>query len=134
MRGFSFPIFFSCYNLKSVTIPEGVTHISYLTFNDCRSLATVNLPKTLTFSGVSSFEGCISLKSIEIPATVIKISKDAFKDVSLKRLKLGWTSPKTFDYEVFPNPEETELYVPKGCVDLYQKSDYWKRFKKIIPY
>ena len=110
MRGFSFPIFFSCYNLKSVTIPEGVTHISYLTFNDWRNLATVNLPKTLTFIGESSF-----------------------KDISMKRLKSGWTSPKIFDYEAFTNPEDIENCGPDGYPDLYQKDDYWERFKKIIP-
>lgn len=126
--------FAGCYNLKSVKIPEGVMSIRYLTFLDCHSLTSVSLPKTLTLIGESAFEGCKSLNSIEIPANVTRILIDAFKDVPLTCVKLGWTSPKYFDHAVFPNPENIELYVPAGSEYLYRQADYWKSFKKIVSY
>ncbi len=38
-------------DVKSVTLPEGVTSIGYMAFSDCKNLATVVFPETLTTIG-----------------------------------------------------------------------------------
>jgi len=52
--------FVGCKNLKSVTIPAGVTSIGY-----------------------SAFDGCTNLTSITVPASVTSIERGAFYDCPL---------------------------------------------------
>ena len=52
--------------LKSITIPEGVTSIWNDAFNGCQSLTTVNMPQTLKYLGERSFYGCSKLDDITL--------------------------------------------------------------------
>lgn len=93
--------------LESVTIPYGVTRISYCAFSNCTSLKNVTLPNSLITIEWSSFEQCISLIEINIPNSVKYIGHSAFENcVSLQELSFpeGLVS---FDYSV-----------AKGCTGL----------------
>ena len=76
----SWHAFDGCKALKSVEIPSSVKTIFGFAFRDCQSLESVKIPEGVTKIGNSAFEGCKALKSIEIPSTVTKIETDAFKD------------------------------------------------------
>ena len=52
--------------LKSITIPEGVTSIWNDAFNGCQSLTTVKMPQTLKYLGERSFYGCSKLDDITL--------------------------------------------------------------------
>ena len=52
--------------LKSITIPEGVTSIWNDAFNGCQSLTSVKMPQTLKYLGERTFYGCSKLDDIAL--------------------------------------------------------------------
>jgi len=70
--------FYSAPNLRSVTIPEGITVINAETFYKCISLTTVILPSTLRIIGSKAFSECIALVTIDLPASIEVIGPSAF--------------------------------------------------------
>lgn len=59
--------FCSCYELREVSLPEGLISIGRLTFMDCQKLQEIRLPKSLKTLGEGTFAGCHSLTEIELP-------------------------------------------------------------------
>ena len=57
-------MFWGCYNLKSVNIPEGVSAIGRWVFYDCRQLKEITIPSSVTSIDKESFEQCISLEKV----------------------------------------------------------------------
>ncbi len=55
--------------LKSITIPEGVTSIWNDAFNGCQSLTSVKMPQTLKYLGVRAFYNCSKLNNISLRNT-----------------------------------------------------------------
>lgn len=69
---------FSESGLKSISIPDGVTHIDNGIFFGCSSLTNVEIPNSVTTIGNNAFGDCKSLTSISIPNSVANVAKDAF--------------------------------------------------------
>ncbi len=67
-----------CYNLKSVTIPDTVTHISRFAFAHCIALETVNLPTSLYAIEQYAFYDCPKLKGLKLPEHLAVIEERAF--------------------------------------------------------
>lgn len=65
--------FTECDNLRSITIPEGVTEISSSAFENCMDLADITFPRTLTTIYGRAFAGCGSLTSIDLSRTKIQL-------------------------------------------------------------
>ena len=59
--------FCSCYELREVSLPEGLISIGRLTFMDCQKLQEIRLPKSLKTLGEGTFASCHSLTEIEFP-------------------------------------------------------------------
>lgn len=57
-RGFQ-----SCFNLKNVTISDGVTSIGSLAFAECTSLISVMIPESVSKIGEYSFSNCHALEN-----------------------------------------------------------------------
>ncbi len=70
--------FKGCYNLTSVTIPNGVMSIEYEAFYDCYNLTSVTIPKSVEYIGEGAFSYCSGLTSVTIPKSVEYISEGAF--------------------------------------------------------
>lgn len=70
--------FENCNKLKSVTIPDTVTHISRFAFAHCISLETVNMPKSLYAIEQYAFFDCPKLKGINFPENLSVIEQRAF--------------------------------------------------------
>lgn len=106
--------FYSCENLKNVTLPEGVLIIAANTFAysgitqieipstvkyfgerafyHCTKLTSVNIPEAVTEINDWAFYGCSSLTEVTIPKGVRTIGKYAFSScLSLKSLIIGDT-------------------------------------------
>ena len=59
---------FSNYsNLKSVTLPDGITSIGEKAFSNCSDLTSINIPDSVETIGAYAFENCTSLPSIDLP-------------------------------------------------------------------
>ena len=58
--------FDECINLKSVTIPEGVTKIKDWTFSECSNLSSIYIPKSVNYIDWLAFYKCDNLKDVHI--------------------------------------------------------------------
>ena len=82
--------FENCKSLESVKIPESVNDIRSDAFSHCTSLKEVNLPNSLKEVGRMVFSNCESLESIIIPDSVTSISGYTFRGcVNLKKIKMS---------------------------------------------
>ena len=57
---------YGCNSLRTATLNEGVTTVSYSMFNSCKNLMTVNLPSSVTSIGEKAFSGCAALTEINV--------------------------------------------------------------------
>lgn len=56
--------FYNCYNLTSVTIPDGVTTIAPRAFANCTRLESVTIPDSIIHIAFGAFEYCTRLKDV----------------------------------------------------------------------
>ena len=78
LRSFSGYAFRTCYNLKSITIPNNITSLGGNTFENCYNLRFIVIPNGITSISGYMFGGCYSLTSIIIPNTVTTIGGYGF--------------------------------------------------------
>jgi hypothetical protein len=82
--------FEKCHSLTSINIPDGVTAIYAGTFKFCSSLESVSLGNGVTGIGGYAFHCCGSLKSVDIPDNVTFIGDSAFEECrKLETVTLG---------------------------------------------
>lgn len=136
-----------CKDLKSVTIPEGVTSIGNLAFAYCSSLETINLPESLVsigwcaFSfcsfenlqlpsnletiGSAAFESCDRLSSIAIPNKVKIIEDRTFYECrSLKNIELP-NDITCIGHEAFRTCAITTITIPNTVEGIGYNAFYW---------
>lgn len=121
-----------CTALKKVTIGNDVTSIGKLAFYSCSSLTDIELPDGITTINGSAFLDCSSLVSITIGKNITSIGDGAFDGcTALANFYCYATTPPKITtrysstFEVYG--ERATLYVPMGCVDTYNSSD-WSTF------
>ena len=94
-----------------MSLPEGLQTIGAQAFYGCSSLSSVTLPEGLQAIGASAFKYCESLTSVyanmKVPAQI---------------------EETTFDPETV---SVATLYVPQGCIEKYEATDYWHYFQVI---
>lgn len=78
--------FQNCYNLKEVTIPDGVTDIGEEVFWSC-ALHTVTLPESIISIDRYAFYGC-PLQEISLPEDLRSLGYGAFVGTNLKKVVL----------------------------------------------
>ena len=127
--------FYHCNNLTTITIPDGVTSIGAKAFYWCSSLTSINIPDGVTEIGEGAFYMCSKLSSIDIPDGVTEIGGSAFSSCrSLTEIYCAATVPPVcgswcFDYV---DKAACTLYVPKGAADDYKTANGWKDFTNIV--
>ena len=150
--------FSNCRRLTSVTIPSGVSMICASAFSCCTSLTSITIPDGVTCIVRYAFEGCTGLTSMTIPDNVTSIDYYAFKGCTgLTSVTIGKSVQEMYDYafdgctalkevtsrienplgirsHCFPdNVKSTALLiVPKGTMEKYKSTWYWKSFLNII--
>ena len=95
-------MFYKCYSLTSVHIPESVTSIGNNAFASCKSLTSVHIPEGVTIITRDAFYNCPSLTSIYIPESVTKIYAAAFESCN----------------------SLTSIHIPEGVTTMYSTVFY----------
>ena len=125
--------FFGCSGLTSVNIPNSVTSIGYSAFGGCYELTSVNIPNTVTYIGSRAFQDCSGLTSVNIPNSVTSIGDYAFYNCSeLTNVTCLAATPPSISSSTFSNYSNVTLSVPHNCKSIYQSTEYWKRFSRIV--
>ena len=100
------------YDIRSLTVQEGITEIGYLCFSPCHSLTEVRLPDSLIEIGPYAFHGCIKLRDFTFPANLSVISSFAFSHCeSLDRVILP-SNLKTLGKTAFSNAGLKYVFIP----------------------
>ena len=67
-----------CYNLREVTIREGVKTIDEQAFRTCESLTHITIPESVEEIGFMAFNECDALKSMTVKNKDLKIDRGIF--------------------------------------------------------
>ena len=119
-------------NLTSIIIPEGVTSIGSFAFLQCENLSSVSIPDSMISIGNNAFANCYNLTSITIGEGVTSIGDDAFFGCSsLTSITINAITPPTLGSSAIPS-NVTNIYVPAGSVDAYQKASGWSNYASKI--
>ena len=117
--------FFGCRELKSVTLPDGVTEIADYVYNGCIELTSVRLPDSVTSIGVGAFECCYKLTDIEIPDGVTEIAYHTFLDCSELTSVTLPDSVTTIGRSAFGGCEKlTDIEIPKNVTYIGKSAFY----------
>ena len=118
-EGESYPVtrigdqaFYECYELTSVTIPEGVTAIGNEAFGRCYELTSVIIPGSMKTIGEAAFQNCNKLNSISCYAEEPPAME----------------SENAFEGSVYNN---ATLRVPEASRGNYQNTAPWSNFRNI---
>ena len=71
--------FYYCDSLTSVTLSENLTELGAFAFSYCTALAEITLPESLRTIGYNAFQDCEAMRSITIPEGVTFIDAEAFE-------------------------------------------------------
>ena len=74
--------FYSCENLITVVVSEGIASVDRSAFFNCTNLVSVSLPQTITDLGSGAFENCSSLTEIVLPNKITVLDKYTFDECS----------------------------------------------------
>ena len=87
--------FTGCTALKKVTLPKNAasTQIGWNTFGGCTALKTIKYMRSVTAIDDYAFSQCTSLSSVAVSPSVKRIGTNAFKQSSIKKLRILATDP-----------------------------------------
>ena len=99
--------------IKSVVLPDGLTHIGDYAFNECSSIVSVNIPGTVTSIGDDAFCGCRALTSLVIPDSVTSVPYSlCWGCYSLKSVTIGSSVTNIRDYAFRECYSLTSVVIP----------------------
>ena len=123
--------FYRNTTLREVKITDKETEISENEFYGCTNLQKITIGDGVTTIGKRAFSGCSSLKFFAFGSQVADIGEEAFSDcatvveISRKAKAAPACGSQALD-DI--NKWECKLYVPKGCMAVYEAADQWKDF------
>lgn len=144
LQGIGAASFSNCTSLEEIDIPESVVSfssgsqygiVSY-TFGGCSKLKTIHIPHGVKTLVDGCFKGA-GLDSLFIPNTIERLDDECLP-TGLRVLKMEIADLSKLSYSQIcfgsNSMSNTDLYVPKGSLSLYQEYEPWANFKSIQEY
>ena len=123
--------------MRSVTIPESVTHIGEAAFENCTGLTSITIPNSVTHIGDSAFRYCSSLTSITIPESDTHIGDFAFGYCSsLTNITIPKGVTMIREYAFKNCSSELEIEIPPHLASRFEGSRFKisvRNGKKTVP-
>lgn len=111
--------FYYCENLKTITIPDGVTMIDSEAFGGCSSLTGIAIPDSVSTIESLAFAGCENIKTITIPDGVTTIAYGAFLDcISLTSVTIPDSVTTIVDYAFAGCTNLTSVTIPDSVTAI----------------
>lgn len=125
--------------MVSITLPDGLTSLGDYCFARCFLLRDITLPNEITSLGEYCFWNCKFLWRINLPAGITTLGRCCFFDcTALREIYADWITPIVIREDVFAqiflSSRSLYLYVPKGAIDNYRRTDVWRDFYNIREY
>ncbi len=114
--------FNGCNKLKSVTLPETVTHIYRYAFAYCHQLANVDIKGDITYVGTSAFHND-PITSIDLGSVTI-IGDDAFYGTALTSVDFS-ESLTTIGEGAFQYSDLTGIVIPSSVTSIGENAFSW---------
>ena len=112
-------VFCGCSSLTSVALPDGLTQLGDWMFCECSSLTSVSLPDGLTQLGNKVFRGCFSLTSVSLPDGLTKMGDRVFRGCSsLTSVALPDGVTQLGDFVFYRCPFLTSVTLPDGLTKM----------------
>lgn len=130
-KQYGYSPFYRNTSLRAVKITDRETEISDNEFYGCTNLQRVVIGDGVTAIGKWAFSGCQSLKYFAFGSQVATIGQEAFSDCStVIEISSKAATPPVCGTQALDdiNKWECKLYVPDGCMAVYQEADQWKDF------
>ena len=123
-------ISFAPYGITDYTIPKGVTSIGGRAFVSCHNIKSITVPTGVT--RVGSFIHCYSLTKITLGEDVTSV--DDFIDTNLKYIFCKCINPPKIEnkYAFMDTGATKEIYVPAESVEKYKSAEVWKDYAAYI--
>lgn len=120
-------VFWGCYDLMSITIPDSVIRIDSYVCQACAKLTSIIIPNSVTYVGYHSFYGCNGLTSVVIGNGLTHIDGEVFYNcTSLTSITINATTPPTLsNANAFGNTNNCPIYVPAESVEAYKAATNW---------
>jgi len=120
-----------CYEIHTLSLPEGLTSIGNYAFSRFQSLSYITIPEGVVTIGIGAFSNCSGLIFLSIPSSVTTIGAGAFEFCyNLTTVIVNWTVPLNISDNVFYGFQTLliRLFVPSKSFDLYKNANVWNMF------
>ena len=128
---YGFSPFYRNTTLREVKITDKETEISENEFYGCTNLQKITIGDGVTTIGKRAFSGCSSLLYFAFGTQVANIGEEAFSDCAamVEVISKAQTAPVCGNQALDDiNKFECKLYVPDGCMAVYEAAGQWKEF------
>ena len=103
----------------SITIPDGVTAISFYAFRGCSGLTSITIPNSVKSIGGGAFEGCTGLTSVTIGDGVTSIGNRAFENCTrLTSVTIGGSVTSFGDWAFYNCSSLTSITIPDSVTSI----------------
>ena len=123
------------YEIRTVSLPEGLTTISEAAFYECIYLESAVMPSTMRSIGTGAFANCRNLSSLQLNEGLESVETYAFQDTAITAIKVP-ASLKTLDSLAFFRCGLEEIEVDSAN-PVYASRDgvlFSRDMKKLLTY